>query len=594
MGPDDRKGYEHRAASQQDVAESLPTVCSEARSFDSLNGQRRNAMAFMTTNVNGLCSNTKQSELSIMLKTHHIDAAVITETHLSDNIDDRRIMQPGYSFLRRDRNFSAVYKSKGGGVVIYLQDEMTYIQPNIQVPPELEVSWCILKPSHPDSVILAGVYVPPDASADYRQMLLDHLVTTVDLLRSARPRARTLLMGDFNRTFNAESLSMQLAIRQIITVPTRGLAVLDKVFTDFVISSPPVILSPVSTADHNTIIWSTSGVKKNQVRTKTVRPLTDSSVREFGRWICAQDWQDVMNSEDIDTTAEILHAKLTDAYEKCFPEITYQCRLNEPSWLTQRIKNLITMRNRAHSRQQWNKLKLLRQKVDQEIRKAKERWYKRRMENLDDSKRSWYSHVRALTHRHPPQWSIGSTNPGAVVHMAEVIDDFFAQICTTFDQLSTKGLPPFLPADEIPFEIQPWQVAKKLSQLRQGMAVPNEDLPMRLMKEFSIELAVPLSHIFNKSLREGKIPLIWKQATVIPVPKKPAPESPEDLRPVSLTPTFCKLLEQFIVPLMVADIKSQIDIRQYGNVKRASANHYLIRLIHNMLTELDKPDKLFQ
>ena len=113
------------------------------------------------------------------------------------------------------------------------------------------------------------------------------------------------------------------------------------------------------------------------------------------------------------------------------------------------------------------------------------------------------------------------------------------------------------------------------------------------MSEFSYELAVPLSHLFNKSLKEGRIPLIWKQATVVPVPKKPVPESPGDLRPVSLTPTFSKLLEQFIVPLMVADIKSQIDKRQYGNVKGASAAHYLIRFLHSLLSEMDTPDKLF-
>ena len=141
----------------------------------------------LTANVNGLCSNTKQSELSVLLNTHHIDAAVITETHLNENIDDRRVLQPGYNSLRRDRRFKAVNKSRGGGVIIYLKEDISFVQPNVQVPDELEVCWVILRPSQADSLIVAGVYLPPDACAAHRQMLTDHLVTTVDLFRSSRP-----------------------------------------------------------------------------------------------------------------------------------------------------------------------------------------------------------------------------------------------------------------------------------------------------------------------------------------------------------------------------------------------------------------------
>ena len=125
------------------------------------------------------------------------------------------------------------------------------------------------------------------------------------------------------------------------------------------------------------------------------------------------------------------------------------------------------------------------------------------------------------------------------------------------------------------------------------MAVPTGQLPVRLLKEFSVELAIPLAHIFNISLKQGKVPSIWKRATITPIAKKSTPKSPSDLRPLSLTPTFSKVLEQFVVPLILFDIKPSIDPRQYGNVKGSSTAHYLIRLMYNLLSELDKPDKLF-
>ena len=50
--------------------------------------------------------------------------------------------------------------------------------------------------------------------------------------------------------------------------------------------------------------------------------------------------------------------------------------------------------------------------------------------------------------------------------------------------------------------------------------------------------------IFNASVREGKVPSIWKKANVVPVAKVRPPLSMEsDIRPISMTPTISKVLE---------------------------------------------------
>ena len=52
-------------------------------------------------------------------------------------------------------------------------------------------------------------------------------------------------------------------------------------------------------------------------------------------------------------------------------------------------------------------------------------------------------------------------------------------------------------------------------------------------------------------------------------------------------------MEQFLVPLILDDIKSSIDVRQYGNMRGSSTSHYLVRLIHDLLSQLDHADMLF-
>jgi hypothetical protein len=67
----------------------------------------------------------------------------------------------------------------------------------------------------------------------------------------------------------------------------------------------------------------------------------------------------------------------------------------------------------------------------------------------------------------------------------------------------------------------------------------------------------------------------------------PNPESEDDLRPISLTAFFSKVLEQFIVMWLLDVIGEKIDFRQYGGTKGNSVAHYLIELINFILFNQD-------
>ena len=52
---------------------------------------------------------------------------------------------------------------------------------------------------------------------------------------------------------------------------------------------------------------------------------------------------------------------------------------------------------------------------------------------------------------------------------------------------------------------------------------------------------LPLVDIFNQSLQDGRLPLVWKQANVCPIFKKGDRADPAYHRPVSLTLSICKI-----------------------------------------------------
>ena len=61
------------------------------------------------------------------------------------------------------------------------------------------------------------------------------------------------------------------------------------------------------------------------------------------------------------------------------------------------------------------------------------------------------------------------------------------------------------------------------------------------------------------------------------------PEKVSQMRNISGLVTFEKLLSD----MMISDMKATVDPSQYGNEKGTSIQHYLIKMIHRILTALD-------
>ena len=85
-----------------------------------------------------------------------------------------------------------------------------------------------------------------------------------------------------------------------------------------------------------------------------------------------------------------------------------------------------------------------------------------------------------------------------------------------------------------------------LKKIRPNKAEGPDEIHARLLRECERELSIPLAIIFSKSLAEGKIPVDWKRANVVPIYKKGDRSEVGNYRPVSLTSLSCKALESII------------------------------------------------
>ena len=74
---------------------------------------------------------------------------------------------------------------------------------------------------------------------------------------------------------------------------------------------------------------------------------------------------------------------------------------------------------------------------------------------------------------------------------------------------------------------------------------------------------------------------------VTPVAKVHPPVSVSDLRKISGLKNFSKITEKLLGKFIISDMSYTRDPSQYGNQKGVSVNHYLINMIHKILSCLD-------
>ena len=128
---------------------------------------------------------------------------------------------------------------------------------------------------------------------------------------------------------------------------------------------------------------------------------------------------------------------------------------------------------------------------------------------------------------------------------------------------------------------------KTIKKMRKNACTIKGDLPMKVISEFADDLTLPLSHIINSSLQQGKYPNIWKKEIVTPAAKVFPPEKLKDLRKISGLLNFSKIMDNILSEFLIEDMAASRDLAQYGNEKGLSVQHYLVKMLHKILVTLD-------
>ena len=468
--------------------------------------------------------------------------------------------------------------------------------------------WGLLRPNDENAVfkklILCSFYSPPKSRKGSK--LMDHIVTTLHALNTTYPDSPIILGADKNETDISPILNCGLRLKQVVDLPTRR----DKILDILIMNTPelyksPIIVPPVPCDDPNAGVPSdhsvpvciphTNKYSRPVRRYKTIsyRPLPDEGVMNFGKWITSAtlDGNDnnMPNSDQALKLQNLLHDKLD---EFC-PLKTIKISSHDKPWINFELKKLKRQKMREWQKNgKTEKYRKLAKVFESKYKKTAENFMNKKVEALKITEPGKAfkilktmgakpgDSVDDLSFTLPAHQKEGLTSKQS----AEKIAEYFSKISNEYPPLNIDLLPErvksILKTPSSPPIISEYECYMKiLSTKKPKSGVPGE-LPHSFLKEFGVELAKPLTALLNNIIINADWPDHWKIEYVTPIAKITQPEDEDDLRPISLTPFFSKVMEQFVVKWILDIIGDKLDFRQYGGTKGNSIAHYLIELIN--------------
>lgn len=129
---------------------------------------------------------------------------------------------------------------------------------------------------------------------------------------------------------------------------------------------------------------------------------------------------------------------------------------------------------------------------------------------------------------------------------------------------------------------------KALDRAKVGKACGPDKISGRVIKMCKQELVLPMKTLFQASLNQCYVPLLWRTSEIVPVPKTKVPVEKNDLRPVALTCIFMKCLESTVKKIVCSNVSGQCDQLQFAYREHRSVDEQA--LWHEYKQQFDPVD----
>ena len=569
----------------------------------------------------------------------------VTETHLIIEVLDEEINIENFNVFRSDRT-----ERKCGGAAIIIHESLLINESKIH---RFSSSCCEMIIIHIEELDLHTIciYRPPDSTSDKFIPCLEELDKYLETVHMSD---NILIMGDMNfpflgwnevngsviHKFNSGgtrdeqsqaqallNLSDRYFLNQVIKEPTRINNIIDLAFTNNQDLLTNINVDKVTNqiSDHNLIIGDLNYEMPNSNTCK--RNETTSNLASFNFWSEKVNWTDINNhlnniqwdqhiNSDTSVTSDInfLYDELFTASSNHIPKKKRKLYSMIP-----RDRKILFRRNKFLKRKlvSANKQKKA-DKIESEIidnqkeilksYEAERKAYESKLiKGIKKNSKLFFKYAKKFAKKPQVIGPLKDSNGKLVSdpqEMCEIINseydkNFNKNKHTTevsLDNASSESTINIsdLFSDEAPFteiEITEDDLINAIKSTKINSAPGSDGVPPILLHKCAQSLVKPLKLIFKKSLENGDIPEIWKEAIITPIYKRKGDKSdPSQYRPISLTSQIIKLLERILRVYIIQymEINNNFPDSQHGFRSGRSTVSQLLQQYDRILEALEK------
>lgn len=582
-----------------------------------LNEYGPNPFSLLHHNIRGIISS--YTEIHSFTEGKGFSIIGLCETFLTE--DNKNLYTfPGYHILHKTRP-----RRRGGGVSLLIRDSLSYLErPDLSGYFTETESIFIELPrtttSQNKKIIIGELYRPPNLNKAKFIEELELLLHCVD-----SDEYVCYLMGDFNidlircneEPHAAEYLSTYYrhCFFPLINRPTRAASgtLLDHIFTNSRLYLSDghffsgIVLNDLS--DHYPVVhicdmnFSSGKSIESEIEFKLVNEITISAFKEK---LMLVDWSDLLLYLDVNLCYNQFIDKLTGIYNESFPTIKRKHTASKKPWITQCLINSIKEKNhlyemsiRAPCEYNRHKYRRYRNKLNHLLRIAERNYAKEQLLKYNcNLKRQWQI-INTLIEKKkqsplPDSMLVGD---GAVPEtdtsiIADEMNKFFVNsgaAAVADNPTPIKDPLSYGPVvgDTSSMYIKPVNTIELLQIINElkDSAGGNDGIKPKVIKHVKHELAVPLLHLVNLSLKTGVFPDQLKQAIITPVFKKGSHNLINNYRPISVLNVFSKIFEKVMYRRLMGYLDSinLLYYRQFG-FRRGHSTEMAVTEIVSIIT----------
>ena len=600
-------------------ATSSPTATANRNRTTEQNKRPDIPLRILIINCQSIKTTRKKGSLENMVTATNANIIIGNESWLDSTINSNEVFPNGFKVFRKDRN------KQGGGVFILIADNLECDEVTTLTSTTAEMIWTKIKITGAKDLYIGSFYKPP-SSTD-----ISCLEELRNNLQQIPNNAHIWLGGDFNlgdidwslettrpSALNSTQCNQLISIandyhlEQVVRSPTRITEYTSSILDLFFTNNPTLVnkceVIP-GIGDHEAVYIENSLrpiiTKKNPRKVLIYKKANYEALnRELKEG--EQRFQRTAETANVNGLWQLFEETLKNAMQRHIPsKIINGSKPNKP-WITRPIKALLRKLKKLHQRQRSSGCPRDRQRYIELRRKTQRierQAYWQYIEGMlsdeenDDSGRptknkNFWKYIKAMK---KDSSGIAPLKDNGKIHSdpldkANILNRQYESVFTRED---TRDIPPMTgrPYPAMPeIEISTAGVNKLLRNLNPKKASGPDLISTRILKDLNETCTPYLTTIFNKCLTEGRVPQIWKTATVTAIFKKGEKYKASNYRPVSLTCICCKMFEHIMVSNIMKHLEAHeiLTDAQHGFRAKRSCETQLLTLTDELARGLDK------